>query len=95
MLAFEVLASADSCVGIKTVLEPVTETLGNTPSIARKSYVHPRLIELAKSRDAQAEFRAHLKLPRTKRHLSRMERGLIAFLESDATAEPEPVLQAA
>jgi DNA topoisomerase-1 len=85
VLAFEALAAADSYVGIKTMLEPVTEALGNTPSIARKSYVHPRLIDLAKSRDAQAEFRAHLRLPRSSRYLSRAERGLIVFL-TDAVA---------
>jgi DNA topoisomerase-1 len=27
------------------MLEPVTEALGNTPAISRKSYVHPALIE--------------------------------------------------
>lgn len=84
VIAFETLASADTYVGLKTMLEPVTEALGNTPSIARKSYVHPRLVELAKSRDAQADFRAHLHLPRATRHLSRAERGLIAFLDHDA-----------
>ena len=66
------------------MLEPVTAALGNTPAIARKSYVHPRLIDLAKN--GQAAFRAGLKLPRTAKYLSRVERGLIAFLEG-ATAD--------
>jgi DNA topoisomerase-1 len=86
VLAFEALAEADDYLGVKAMLEPVTEALGNTPAIARKSYVHPRLVELAKSRDAQAEFRAGLHLPRATRYLSRAERGLIAFLESDDAA---------
>jgi DNA topoisomerase I len=87
VLAFEALARAEGYLGIKAMLEPVTEALGNTPAIARKSYVHPRLVDLAKDRDAQAEFRAHLHLPRSTRYLSRAERGLIAFLEADgATA---------
>ena len=30
------------------MLEPVTAALGNTPTIARKSYVHPALIALIK-----------------------------------------------
>ncbi len=81
VLAFQALASADSYLGIKSLLEPVTAALGNTPSIARKSYVHPRLIELAKDKDAQAAFRAALSLPRKTPHLNRYERGLIAYLE--------------
>ena len=82
VIAFETLATADDHVGLKTLLEPVTAALGNTPTIARKSYVHPDLIALAKDRDAQAGFRDTLILPRMTRHLSRAERGLIAFLES-------------
>lgn len=80
VIAFETLASADSYVGLKSMLEPVTEALGNTPAIARKSYVHPLLVDLARSREAQAEFREHLHLPRATRYLTRAERGLIAFL---------------
>ena len=82
VIAFETLATADGHVGMKALLEPVTAALGNTPTIARKSYVHPGLIALAKDREAQAGFRAGLILPRMTRHLSRAERGLIAFLES-------------
>jgi DNA topoisomerase-1 len=81
-LAFEALATADHDISLKTMIEPVTAALGNTPAIARKSYVHPRLIDLAKS--GQAAFRAGLALPRTTTYLTRIERGLIAFLESDA-----------
>ena len=84
VLAFEALAGAKRDISLKTMLEPVTAALGNTPAIARKSYVHPRLIDLAKN--GQAAFRAGLKLPRTAKYLSRVERGLIAFLEG-ATAD--------
>jgi DNA topoisomerase-1 len=87
VIAFEALAAAKSYLGIKSMLEPVTEALGNTPSIARKSYVHPRLIDLAKDKAAQAEFREHLRLPRATRYLNRYERGLIAFLEEAAAPE--------
>ena len=86
VLAFEALAAADAPIGLNAMLEPVTEALGNTPAIARKSYVHPSLVALAKDRQAQAEFRAELRLPRATRYLSRAERGLIAFLEADGTA---------
>lgn len=78
VVAYEALATAKKDISLKTMLEPVVEKLGNTPAIARKSYVHPALIALVK--DGQAAFRAGLKLPRTTRYLSRAERGLIAFL---------------
>jgi DNA topoisomerase-1 len=81
VIAFEALAAADKDIGLKTMLEPVTEALGNTPAIARKSYVHPALIELTKH--GQAAFREHLDLPRATRYLDRYERGLIAFLGGD------------
>lgn len=84
VIAFETLACADSYVGLKTMLVPVTEALGNTPSIARKSYVHPALVALAKDKQAQAAFRETLRLPRTTRYLNRYERGLIALLEEQA-----------
>ncbi|MDF7774981.1 DNA topoisomerase IB [Sphingomonas sp. AOB5] len=86
VIAFEALANADSYLGLKAMLEPVTEALGNTPAIARKSYVHPALIALARDRDAQDSFRERLHLPRATRYLSRAERGLIAFLEGEAPA---------
>ena len=85
VIAYSTLAGAKRDISLKTMLEPVTEALGNTPAIARKSYVHPRLIDLVKN--GQAAFREALKLPRKTRYLSRAERGLIAFLESDAAKE--------
>jgi len=95
VLAFEALANAGTFIGLNAMLAPVTEALGNTPAIARKSYVHPRLIALAKSREAQEAFRAHLRLPRGTRYLSRAERGLVAFLERESGGETEPVREAA
>lgn len=80
--AFDTLASAAHDLSLNAMLEPVTAQLGNTPAIARKSYVHPRLIALIKQ--GQARFRASLRLPRAARHLSRAERGLIAFLQGGA-----------
>lgn len=81
LMAFEALAEAKNDLTLKTLLEPVVAKLGNTPAVARKSYVHPDLIGLVKQ--GQAEFRAELKLPRSSKHLSRTERGLIAFLERE------------
>ena len=80
VLAFETLATAEQDIGLKAMLLPVSEALGNTPAIARKSYVHPALLALVK--DGQATFRTELRLPRGTTFLSRAERGLIAFLEN-------------
>lgn len=79
LLAFEALAGADRDLTLKQLLEPVTAKLGNTPAIARKSYVHPDLIGLVK--EDQAMFRRALRLPRATGELSRAERALIAFLD--------------
>lgn len=81
VLAFRALAEASAPLGLKAMLAPVTAALGNTPAIARKSYVHPALVVLAKDREAQAAWRAGLHLPRATRWLNRYERGLIAFLD--------------
>lgn len=78
--AFEALASASKDLSLKTLLEPVTAKLNNTAAIARKSYVHPTLIRLIK--EDQAAFRAAVQLPRAAQHMSRAERGLLAFLEN-------------
>lgn len=83
-IAFRALADTKGRISLRDVLDVVACELGNTPAIARKSYVHPALIELAKSGGAWDE---ELKLPRTTRYLDRYERGLIAFLDQLAEAE--------
>lgn len=65
-------------IELKSVIAPVAEALGNTPAIARKSYVHPALIEALKDAGAIGRRR----LPRTTKYLSSYERGLIEFLEA-------------
>jgi DNA topoisomerase I len=80
-IAFRMLAGATDTLTIKDVMEEVCELLGNTPAIARKSYVHPEIIDLI---DMQDEWRESLRLPRKTRWLSRHERGLIEFLEGEA-----------
>lgn len=77
---FELIAEAKEHVGMKALLDHVSSRLGNTPAIARKSYIHPAVLALAADAKAQAEFRNRLRLPRSTRWLSRHERGLIAFL---------------
>ncbi|WP_109807576.1 DNA topoisomerase IB [Sphingosinithalassobacter portus] len=89
-IAFRALADAAAPITLKEMLEPVTAALGNTPAIARKSYVHPALIEVTKSKAAQAGAFGNLHLPRTTRYLSRHERGLIAFLNGAQAAPSLP-----
>jgi DNA topoisomerase-1 len=71
-------ADADRAIGIKTVVEPVAEALGNTPAISRKSYVHPALIDAAREAGAIGDGA----LPRATKYLSAAERGLIRFLRA-------------
>jgi len=78
VLAFEWL-SQDKGSPLSALLAHVAGHLGNTPAIARKSYIHPALIDLA--RNGATDFRKDLRLPRKTRWLSRHERGLIAWLE--------------
>ena len=82
-LAFERLAMGREVVKIGELLEYVADRLGNTPAIARKSYVHPAVIARV---EGQETWRMGLKLPRQTRWLTRAERGLIAFLEECGTA---------
>jgi DNA topoisomerase I len=79
--AFEQLAAAKEDVGLAAMAQVVADFLGNTPTIARASYIHPALVELAKG--SQEEWRANLRLPRPTRYLDRYERGLIAFLRAE------------
>jgi DNA topoisomerase I len=81
VIAYRTIVQAGSKgIGIKAMLAPVAEALGNTPAISRKSYVHPALIALAKAGGLKGE--STVKLPRTSRWLAPAERGLIAFLDA-------------
>lgn len=75
LTAFSMIVQADGPLLLKTLLEEVAKALGNTPAIARKSYIHPAVLALATEESA-----ALPRLPRATRWLSREERGLIAFL---------------
>ncbi len=82
-LALELLFEADGQLPIKELAAGVAERLGNTPTIARKSYIHPAALALV---DGQAKWRTKVKLPRATQWLSRYERALIAMLESGPSA---------
>ncbi|MGD9812364.1 MAG: DNA topoisomerase IB [Sphingobium sp.] len=79
VIAFSQLVEADSPVSIKQMLAPVCDALGNTPAIARKSYVHPRLFDWC-GQDPEEVKRSLGKLPRRTKWLTREERGLVAFV---------------
>ena len=82
-LAFKLLAQAERPLNIKELTTEVSEHLGNTPTMARKSYIHPAVIALV---DKQIKWRARLKMPRATKWLSGEERGLIKLLESGPKA---------
>ncbi|PNU01935.1 DNA topoisomerase IB [Novosphingobium guangzhouense] len=75
-MAFTMLV-ANPGLSLKAMLDEVAQCLGNTPAIARKSYVHPAVIAAAKG-----EVATPRSLPRKTRWMTREERGLLAFLES-------------
>ena len=80
----QLLASADDQrQTLKTVLEPVAEALGNTPTMSRKSYVHPSLIK-ALADDPRDPLRG-LKRPRARRRLSSAETAFLTFLKKKPT----------
>jgi len=80
VIAYAHLVETGGHTSLKKMLAPVSDALGNTPAIARKSYVHPALIALAQARDEPVLTRKEL--PRKTRYMSREERGFIAFLDA-------------
>lgn len=83
VIAFEKLLEASEQhrkISVATMVEPVAEALGNTVAISRKSYVHPKLIEVTKERPRNPLPDFHC--PRERKFLSASEVGLLKFLES-------------
>lgn len=77
----EALKAGDTLT-LKSIVEPVAEALGNTPSVTRGSYIHPDLIDAIKD-SPRDPFAGH-DLPRRKRkRLSLAETRLLAFLDPD------------
>ena len=83
VLAFCLLAESDRPLTLGELTAEVGAHLGNTPAMARKSYIHPAVIALV---ERQQKWRARLKLPRGSRWLSRHERALIRLLEKSPRA---------
>ncbi len=78
VLAFDMLARGEGQITIKAITEEVAQSLGNTPAITRKSYIHPAIFHV---QERQEEWRADIDLPRATQWLTVEERGLIALLE--------------
>lgn len=78
------LREAEEQVPIIHMLDCVAAKLGNTPAIARKSYIHPAVIALVEKQD---RWREETRLPRATRWLTREERTLLELLEEAPAAE--------
>ena len=83
--AFQTLADTKVAISTGDLLQTVADHLGNTPAVARQSYIHPAVIEAIAQQD---DWRRMLRLPRATRWLSRHERGLLEMLR-DAPAAAE------
>lgn len=83
VIAFDLLAQCEGQMTMKELSEGVAERLGNTPTIARQSYIHPAVLALV---ERQAKWRAALKMPRKGKWLAAAERGLIELLEKSPGA---------
>lgn len=76
--AASVIGFAAMARGAKLIelLEEVSQALGNTPAIARKSYIHPTIIE-----NAKAGYKGKNDMLRATKWLDREERGLLEYLK--------------
>ena len=77
-MGYGLLARSSEKLTVKELTTAIAHELGNTPTVCRKSYIHPAVMSLI---DTQEDFRASLRLPRATRWLTREERGLIELLQ--------------
>jgi DNA topoisomerase-1 len=84
VLALRLLAEAERPLTLKELAAEVGAHLGNTPAMARKSYIHPAVIALV---ERQQKWRARLTLPRAGKWLDGYERALIRLLEKGPKAK--------
>ena len=80
---------------VKAAVDSVAERLGNTPAIARKSYVHPAVIEGYLDGTLRAGMAAPAGPDEESRRLRREEQSVLAFLRARAQAEAERVPRSA
>ncbi len=77
-IAYGACARTAGEVTLKVILAEVAAELGNTPAIARKSYVHPAIIEAVQRGTHKPDDWA---LPRATKYMTADERGLMQFLK--------------
>ena len=66
---------------VRSVVEAVAERLGNTPAVARYSYIDPRVLDIQASADAYAKVRRDRGRMRERRHQSVDEQCAITLLK--------------
>jgi DNA topoisomerase-1 len=72
------------------ITEAVKETaghLGNTPTVCRKCYIHPLILDVFQDHAMHARWKAIASRPKSIAGLSREEAALVQFLEAEATTE--------
>ncbi|WP_292444196.1 DNA topoisomerase IB [Methylibium sp.] len=95
-------AAAGGAASAKDILAAVAKRLGNTPAVARKSYIHPQVLELGSLINGAADSRAALCVrlhdaARPRRGLQASECRLLGLLEerSNSRRRRKPALAAA
>jgi DNA topoisomerase-1 len=90
VIAFEQLLKKDEDkrISVTTLVEPVAEALGNTPAMARKSYVHPSLIEATK--ENPRDPLGGQERPRARKWLTSAEVGFLNFLKKQKRQRRRP-----
>lgn len=83
VLAYELLAHGEGRMTMKDMTQEVSEKLGNTPAITRKSYIHPAVLDLIEDQEV---WRGGVTVPRATKWLTRNERGLLELLEQAPAA---------
>lgn len=71
----------DAKARLKLACEAASERLGNTPAIARSSYIDPRVLSLANEDDRLASQRRSRRQLKARNHLNPDERSLLSFLK--------------
>jgi len=67
-------------VEVRTAIEKAADALGNTPAVARKSYVHPHVVETYESGELSRNI-ARMRIRKPIPHLTQDEQRLLKYLE--------------
>ena len=80
-------------LSVANLVEPVAEALGNTPAVTRSSYIHPLLVEAVKDNPLDPLSTTRI-VKRKRRHFSKAETQLLAFLDGDKRSMRRRLLDA-